>query len=76
MRLYQAEWCPFSHRVRAKLTELGIDYEIVNFSRRVPRRRRNAYRHKPLARRSVAQAFEAVGTRPPRSTIHQKEGKG
>jgi glutaredoxin 3 len=32
MRLYQAEWCPFSHRVRAKLTELGIDYEIVNVS--------------------------------------------
>jgi glutaredoxin/uncharacterized protein (DUF302 family) len=30
MRLYQAEWCPFSHRVRAKLTELGIDYELVN----------------------------------------------
>lgn len=32
MRLYQAEWCPFSHRVRAKLTELGIDYEVVNVS--------------------------------------------
>src|SRR5919112_1725336 len=32
MRLYQAEWCPFSHRVRAKLTELGINYEIVNVS--------------------------------------------
>ena len=30
MRLYQAEWCPFSHRVRAKLSELGIDYEMVN----------------------------------------------
>jgi glutaredoxin 3 len=30
MKLYQAEWCPFSHRVRAKLTELGIDYEIIN----------------------------------------------
>jgi glutaredoxin/uncharacterized protein (DUF302 family) len=30
MKLYQAEWCPFSHRVRAKLTELGIDYELVN----------------------------------------------
>jgi uncharacterized protein (DUF302 family)/glutaredoxin len=30
MKLYQAEWCPFSHRVRAKLTELGIDYEMVN----------------------------------------------
>ena len=32
MKLYQAEWCPFSHRVRAKLTELGIDYEAVNVS--------------------------------------------
>jgi glutaredoxin/uncharacterized protein (DUF302 family) len=32
MRLYQAEWCPFSHRVRAKLTELGVDYEAVNVS--------------------------------------------
>ena len=30
MRLYQAEWCPFSHRVRAKLTELGVDYELIN----------------------------------------------
>jgi glutaredoxin 3 len=30
MKLYQAEWCPFSHRVRAKLTELGVDYELVN----------------------------------------------
>ena len=30
MKLYQAEWCPFSHRVRAKLTEFGIDYELVN----------------------------------------------
>jgi glutathione S-transferase len=32
MKLYQAEWCPFSHRVRAKLTELGIGYEVVNVS--------------------------------------------
>ncbi|MDQ3966223.1 MAG: glutathione S-transferase N-terminal domain-containing protein [Actinomycetota bacterium] len=31
-KLYQAEWCPFSHRIRAKLTELGIDYEAVNVS--------------------------------------------
>jgi hypothetical protein len=23
IKLYQAEWCPFSHRIRAKLTELG-----------------------------------------------------
>lgn len=32
MKLYQAEWCPFSHRVRSKLTELGVDYEAVNVS--------------------------------------------
>ena len=32
IKLYQTEWCPFSHRIRAKLTELGIDYEAVNVS--------------------------------------------
>ena len=25
MELYQAEWCPHSHRVRQRLTELGAD---------------------------------------------------
>ena len=25
LQLYQAEWCPFSHRVRMRLTELGVD---------------------------------------------------
>jgi glutaredoxin/uncharacterized protein (DUF302 family) len=39
MKLYQAEWCPFSHRVRAKLTELGIDYEVVNVSASARERR-------------------------------------
>ena len=39
MKLYQAEWCPFSHRVRAKLTELGIDYELVNVPASSNRRR-------------------------------------
>jgi glutaredoxin len=29
IKLYQAEWCPFSHRIRAKLTELGIRYEVA-----------------------------------------------
>lgn len=24
--LYQAEWCPFSHRVRMRLTELGLEW--------------------------------------------------
>ena len=32
MELYQAEWCPHSHRVRQRLTELGIDV----FLRQVP----------------------------------------
>jgi glutaredoxin len=26
IEVYQAEWCPYSHLVREKLTELGIDY--------------------------------------------------
>lgn len=28
--LYQTEWCPYSHRVRQVLTELGLSYLIVN----------------------------------------------
>jgi glutathione S-transferase len=26
LELYQAEWCPYSRRVRLRLTELGIDF--------------------------------------------------
>ena len=26
LTLYQAEWCPFSHLVRQRLTELGVDF--------------------------------------------------
>lgn len=26
LELYQAEWCPHSHKVRQRLTELGLDY--------------------------------------------------
>jgi glutaredoxin len=26
IELYQAEWCPHSHRIRQRLTELGIDF--------------------------------------------------
>ncbi len=26
IELYQAEWCPSSHRVRQRLTELGVDF--------------------------------------------------
>ena len=26
MELWQAEWCPHSHRVRQRLTELGLDF--------------------------------------------------
>jgi len=32
IELYQAEWCPHSHRVRQRLTELGIDF----LARQVP----------------------------------------
>ena len=32
MELYQAEWCPHSHKVRQRLTELGLDF----WTRQVP----------------------------------------
>lgn len=28
MELYQAEWCPHSHKVRQRLTELGLDFWV------------------------------------------------
>lgn len=28
--LYQAEWCPYCARVRAKLTEMLLDYKCIN----------------------------------------------
>ena len=28
IELYQAEWCPYSHRVRERLTELGLDFVV------------------------------------------------
>ena len=28
LELYQAEWCPYSHRVRERLTELGLSYVV------------------------------------------------
>jgi len=31
--LYQAEWCPYCARVRAKLTDLLLDYACVNVGR-------------------------------------------
>jgi glutathione S-transferase len=32
LELYQTEWCPASHRVRQRLTELGVDF----IARQVP----------------------------------------
>jgi glutaredoxin len=28
VELYQAEWCPHSHKVRQRLTELGLDVQL------------------------------------------------
>ncbi|MBI2844557.1 MAG: glutathione S-transferase N-terminal domain-containing protein [Armatimonadetes bacterium] len=33
MKLYQAEWCPFCARVRAKMTDLGLSYININVPR-------------------------------------------
>lgn len=35
LTLYQTEWCPYSHEVRQRLTELGIDF----VARQVPAER-------------------------------------
>lgn len=37
--LYQVEWCPYCHRVREALTELGLDYTVVNVAASRPHRR-------------------------------------
>ena len=31
--LYQAEWCPYCARVRAAMTDLLLDYKVVNVPR-------------------------------------------
>ncbi len=38
LELYQAEWCPYSHRVRERLTELGVDFVTRQVAPRRPDR--------------------------------------
>jgi glutathione S-transferase len=47
LELYQAEWCPASHRIRQRLTELGVDF----VARQVPveREDRDALRARTCA---------------------------
>jgi glutaredoxin len=40
IQVFQAEWCPFSHLVREKLTELGVDYIARQVEPDPPQRRR------------------------------------
>jgi len=42
LELFQTEWCPASHRVRERLTELGVDY--VNRQVPVERKARSELR--------------------------------
>ncbi len=39
LKLYQAEWCPYCQRVRAKMSELEIEYVNVNVPRNKPERK-------------------------------------
>jgi glutaredoxin len=39
VELYQAEWCPHSHRVRQRLTELGLEFR----ARQVPAETRDRH---------------------------------
>jgi glutathione S-transferase len=38
LQLFQAEWCPYSHRVRERLTELGVDFVARQVAPRRPDR--------------------------------------
>lgn len=50
IELYQAEWCPYSHRVRKRLTELGLDF----VARQVPAEpAERAQMHEATAGRSI-----------------------
>jgi glutathione S-transferase len=40
LELYQAEWCPFSARVRQRLTELGTDVILRQVEPEPPQRER------------------------------------
>src|SRR5829696_3046389 len=40
LELWQAEWCPFSHRVRQRLTELGLDVVLHQVEPRPEQRER------------------------------------
>lgn len=48
LTLWQAEWCPHSHRVRLRLTELGVDFTA---------------RQVPVAQRDRDALEQATGTR-------------
>jgi glutathione S-transferase len=39
VELYQAEWCPHSHKVRQRLTELGLDFTARQVSANPDERR-------------------------------------
>jgi glutathione S-transferase len=47
MTLFQTEWCPSSHRVRQRLTELGVDYVV---------------RQVPVAKEQRRELMAATGT--------------
>lgn len=47
--LYQAEWCPYCARVRAAMTDLLLDYKVVN----VP--------HEHAERTNVKELFGVTG---------------
>ncbi|HVC88920.1 MAG TPA: glutaredoxin domain-containing protein [Gaiellaceae bacterium] len=55
LELWQTEWCPASHRVRQRLTELGIDYT----TRQVPVERAQ---RKLLAERTGGDTIPALVT--------------
>lgn len=54
--LYQAEWCPHSHRVRMRLTELGLEWNARPVS----------------VDRSTRDEMDATGTRSIPTLVHDE----
>ena len=57
LELWQTEWCPASHRVRQRLTELGLTYTVHQV---------------PVERDARAQLEHATGRRTPASSARKR----
>jgi glutathione S-transferase len=87
IELYQAEWCPHSHRVRQRLTELGHDFVarqvVVDPAERTELERATGKRSIPTlvlgdgtvlaGEKEILAALDERFPEPPRATRHREK---